>query len=153
MLLLVSGKQEMLIYTLKDAEIEERKHFRIENPTYSDNEGHFKVRTGGKVMRSGSVRETDDREIIVKFKNEIASNLDEIKQTFDEVYISAPGKTKNEILEALPIDIKEKVTKTIVGNYCSLSPIEILDLFSEEEEDEIQEAEVRKILKKNNQVT
>lgn len=153
-LLLVSGKQEMVIYKVIDDEIIEEKHFKIPNPSYSDNEGHFKVRSQGKVIRSGNVREVDDHEIIVKFKNELLKNLKKINKNFDQVLISVPAKIKNEILDVLPRPIKEKVIKTIIGNYCSFPPIEILSKFLDKKKDSkkvIKNPEAKKILKKSNQ--
>lgn len=152
-LLLVSGKQEMVIYKIIDDEIIKESHFKIPNPSYSDNEGHFKVRSQGKVIRSGSVREVDDREIIVKFKNELIKNLKKIKKDFDQVLISFPAKTKNEILDVLPQPIKEKLVKTIIGNYCSFTPIDILSKFLDKKKNSkkiIKDPEARKILKKSN---
>jgi hypothetical protein len=153
-LLLVSGKQEMVIYIIAGDEIREEKHFKVENPTYSDNEGHFKVRSNGKVVLSGNVREVDDRQTIVEFKNEFKTNLKKITKDFDKVFISAPAKTKNEIVELLPPKIKKKVVEIIVGNYCSVSPLEVLRNFSQEKKKSkkiIKDPEAKKILRKSNQ--
>jgi len=140
------------MYIIKDGEIDVAKHFSIPNPTYSDNEGHFKVRSGGNVMRSGSVRESDDREIIVKFMNEIEENLSELTEDFDQLFLSAPTTTKNEILHILSQQHTEKLVKTVDGNYCSSTPIEILELFTDEEEaSEPTTVEAQKILDKSNQ--
>ncbi|MBU0750297.1 hypothetical protein KKH15_02150 [Patescibacteria group bacterium] len=151
-LLLVSGKQEMVMYIVQNGEIEVAKHISIPNPTYSDNEGHFKVRSGGDVLRSGSVRETDDREIIVKFMNETESALSELTEDIDQVYLSAPTTTKNEILHILSPQLAEKLVKTVDGNFCSATPIEVLELFTEEEESSAPTTvEAQKILDKSNQ--
>jgi hypothetical protein len=58
---LIAGKKEANFHEIFDGKINHLSNCKVEKPHYSDNEGHFKVRASGKVIRSGLPRELDDK--------------------------------------------------------------------------------------------
>jgi len=130
-ILFVCGKKNMLVYEAKKNNIKKLIELNVELPKYSDNEGHFKVRSGGKVMRSGSVREVDSQEIILKFAKKIKGEMKSFDfLSYDLIYLFCPIYSKNYITEALPVKIQKKLNSIIEGNYHTKSPIFLLEKIS-----------------------
>src|SRR4051812_3363015 len=102
-LLIVAGKQSALIYHAHDGIINLKDSIKIPKAQYSDNEGLSKARSqNGGNIRSGTVEKGRDQEVISDFIKELKSHMENVRvEMYSEAYIMAPGKTKNEILEAL----------------------------------------------------
>jgi hypothetical protein len=152
-LLFVAGKQELFVYEGKEGVIEEINHIKIKKPKYSDNEGHFKVRSEGKTIRSGSVRELDDEVVIGPF---IKTSKEEFKKYkvpgLDAIFLTAPSTTKNRLADVFSIQQKRKLKNVIEGNFCSDSPLQILRKISPSPlpAELPRTSEAQKIIRKNN---
>lgn len=128
-LLLVAGKQDALLYDAHDGALILIDSLRIARPQYSDNEGHFKARSqGAGAIRSGSVREVRDQEIISEFIRELKDHLSRVRaEAYSTVYVTAPSKSKNEVIKALPSALKSKLKTVVEGNYNHTNPLKIID--------------------------
>lgn len=126
-LFLVAGTQSAIIYRLSNGEIKERETITINNPEYTDREGHFEY-TGpsGKLHGSGSVYEPKDEYVQKKFLGTLVEELKQIKQPFDSVYLFAPMHFINEIESSLPDTFAEKIKRKFTGNFTKLHPTELL---------------------------
>ena len=131
-LLLVAGKQEASFYEIFDRKINHLSTCKVEKPHYSDNEGHFKVRASGRVIRSGSPRELDDSMVIndflKKLKDHIKKNIS--AGDYESVYITVPSHMENIIVESLPVKLKNKIQHQIDGNFFKHEPLDVLKKFS-----------------------
>ena len=109
------------------------------------------------MIRSGSVREISDEEVVMKMIGELKKQIKDFDaEDYDHVYVFAPGQTKNKVKEALPAEFKKKIEGVIEGNYCSESPLLVLERISKNDNNGNKKVlplkpEARKILKKSNQ--
>ncbi len=127
-LLFVSSKQNMIIYEVKKNNIKELLDFNVVSLPYSDNEGHFRSRSDGHTMKSGSVREIDNIEIIKKFIKELKKQIKSLKITnYESIFLFCPSYIKNYIAEALPVKFTKKLDLIIEGNFYSKKPLSILN--------------------------
>ncbi len=154
-LLLVSGKQNMRIYETGGDTIKRSGEFRATLPLHTDNEGHFKVRSQGMVMKSGSVREVNNSEIISRFIKELKKQIKFLKASnYESVYLFCPSHTKKLIRDALPVTFQKKMHPVIEGNYYSETPIfllgKLVDRKMKKKRLPLKSPEARKILKKSN---
>jgi len=158
-LLLIAGKQEASFHEIFDGKIDYLSTCKVEKPHYSDNEGHFKVRSGGKVIRSGSVRELDDsiviNDFLKKLKDHIKKNIN--VDDYESVYFTVPSHMENIIVESLSVKLKNKIQHQIDGNFFKHKPLDVLKKFSTLNKKESSskvpfiKEEARKILKKSRQ--
>ena len=121
-LMIVAGKQDAVFYSIGDGFITRLRGFRIERPRYSDNEGRFDMRAGGKLLRTGSVRERHDEAILTDFIHELKLHIHGMHGHYDGLYIFAPAQTKRRIPEALPDQLKRKIRCVVQGNYYHTNP-------------------------------
>lgn len=99
----------MRIYETSSNTVKQVCEFEVTLPSYSDNEGHFKVRSQGKVMKSGSVREVKDSEIISRFIKKLKQQIKFFTASkYEAVYLYCPSHTKKLIIEALPVTFQKK---------------------------------------------
>lgn len=130
-LLLVTGKQDAVIYKASEGFLEKVDSFKIPRPHYSDNEGRFgQSRGGGKKSKGavqGGVREIQDKDIIRDFLHELNIHLKKVGTAgISAVYLFTPSQIKNMISEALPVELKANIKAIIEGNYFTFSPIALL---------------------------
>jgi hypothetical protein len=126
--IIVAGKQDAHMYHAGDGEIYLIDSIKIPRPHYSDNEGRSKARShNGGSIRSGTATEVRDQEIISDFIRELKHHVHKVRSDmYAEVAVLAPSKTKNEIVNALPDQLKRKVTNVIEGNYGHATPLEVI---------------------------
>jgi len=158
-LLIIASKQGASFYTTEQGKLELLFTCTVPKPHYSDNEGHFKVRSTGNVIRSGSPRELDDSIVMNDFykvlKQDIKKNI--IISDYDSVYVTMPEHLKNSFSKTLPANIRKKVKHEINGNYSNEEPLGVLKKFSQLRKElslnttEEIKPEARAILKKSNQ--
>lgn len=149
LLLLVSGKQSIDVYRLADNTLELIHSLEAEVTSYSDNEGHFKVRSQGKVMRSGAVKENRKEELLSKFIAEIKKEMKGIKPSgYDGVYLFCPSRLKNSIVDAFPALLVKRITAVIEGNYHLKDPVVFLSKIPKKKKNSglLQTLEAKKIL-------
>ena len=130
-LLLVTGKQDAVIYKASDGNLEKIDVFKLPTPRYSDNEGNGGATgkgTGrGKGARSMVQKEVQDRDIIRDFMHELVVHLKNIKaENFPSIYLFTPSYVKNQILSALPAELRKHVKAVVEGNYFNLAPSELM---------------------------
>ncbi|OGZ27695.1 MAG: hypothetical protein A2365_03560 [Candidatus Nealsonbacteria bacterium RIFOXYB1_FULL_40_15] len=149
-LFIVTGRQEADIYVAENGKIDKIEEIEIPNSKYSDKEGFFKTRTGGRVIRSGSVLEFPKEKIMKDFLRELKTAMKDIRQRhkFDSVYLFSPEFFHNQVFEALPKDFQKKTKETVFGDYCHSHPFEILKKIKKDAPEVILKEEAAKILKK-----
>lgn len=153
-LLLVSSKQNMCIYKTSGNTIKQVSKFEVILPSYSDNEGHFKIRSKGRVMKSGSVREVKDSEIISRFIKKLKQQIKFFNTSkYESVYLYCPSHIKKLIIESLPVTFQKKILIVLEGNYYHRNPKFLLEKLSSNIKKKKffhKSAEAQKILKKSN---
>ncbi len=126
-LIVVAGQQEAQLYRVHDGVLEPLDNIKVPKPHYSDREGHFKVRSQGGVVRSGAPRELQDEDIAFSFLHELKKDLKSIRaEAYSKVYLFSPSYVKNQLIRAVPIQLKGKIVKIIEGNYYKHHPLTIL---------------------------
>lgn len=118
-LFLVSGKQSGKIYLINNGEVKEESDFEINNPVYSDREGHFMKAGSGKDLAQGSVYEDKSEYVITKYLKLLQ---DKVKKTIKEespdlIYLFAPDYLLPKIQESIPSQARKMIKETYKGNY------------------------------------
>jgi len=158
-LLLITGKQEASFHKVFNGEMTTLNSFKVDKPHYSDNEGHFKTRADGRVIRSGSPRELDDDLVIADFLKKLEKYIktDIDTDDYSQIYLTVPGHLKNIIVDSLPPKITDKIHHEILGNFFNEEPLGVLERFSDLNIEEGSESisfigkEAKQILKKTKQ--
>jgi hypothetical protein len=128
-LVLVTGMEDAKIFVAENGKIEEVDSFKVEKPIYSDREGHFETRKGGKVIGSGSVYEQKDEETVKHFTKELEAKLARFKnESITKVFLFSPGYVVSMIRRALPLSLIAKTEGVIKGNYLNSHPFDLLGM-------------------------
>ncbi len=123
-LLLVTGKQDAVIYKASNGNLEKLDSFKLETPHYSDSEG---VGGRGRGSRSMVQKELQDRDIVRDFISELIIHLRNLgADKIPSIYLFAPSYVKNQILNSLPTEFKRHIKAVIEGNYFKLAPSELM---------------------------
>jgi hypothetical protein len=127
-LLVVTGKETAKFYMARDGIMNELEHISVREPKYSDKEGFFERRRGGKVLSSGSVLEPKEKVAINEFLTKLEQKLVDVsRQTaFSRVYVFAPLEHRHRIISAIPYHLKQYIQLVIPGNYVRKSPLGLL---------------------------
>lgn len=136
-LLVVSGRQEALLYLAEGGEIWEEDKIYVEDPGYTDREGFFKSRskTGG-VMKAGSVyKEKISYHLAKEFLNQLQEKVKSIfySRHPKKIYIFCPDYIKKEMLKKIPKSIRQYTHIVKTGNYIDYHPFDLLRNIQEEE--------------------
>lgn len=117
-LVLVTGKQDAVIYKAFDGKLDKLDSFKIAHPHYSDDEGQF-----GR----GGTKELRDSDIIRDFLKELVIRLKKLgSENYAALYIFTPSHVKNLVQEALPTNLRVKIRGVVEGNYFKLAPLDII---------------------------
>ncbi len=115
-LLLVTGKQDAVIYRASHGILEKVDSFKIPRPHYSDHEG-----------TAATPHELRDKDIFRDFTHELMSHLKNISATtYSTVYVFTPSNVKNQLWKAFPTAFRDKIMRVIEGNYFHFAPIDLL---------------------------
>jgi len=127
-LLIVTGQQDAIFYLAQNGILKSIDSFLIEAPKYSDREGHFKTRAGGKILHFRAVFEKRKERIIADFIKEFQKRFSAIskKFRFDKLYIYSPSHMHTYIRKALPKAFQKKITMEIEGNHFKTHPLTLL---------------------------
>lgn len=113
-LLLVTGKQDAVIYKAHDGKLEKVDSFKLETPEYSDNENN-------------GLKQVQDRDLIRDFMHELVIRLKNLKaENIPSIYLFTPSHVKNQILNSLPTELRRHVKAVVEGNYFKLAPAELM---------------------------
>ncbi|MES2437058.1 MAG: hypothetical protein V4519_03520 [Patescibacteria group bacterium] len=120
-LFLVTGKQDAKFYHVYDATIELVDDISIPHPKYSDREGSYASTSRNGMIQSGSSLTDLDRVVIRDFitalKHHLKMYMHMHKKNIDTLYLFTPDHMKNYILDALPTELRSKVSYIFAGNY------------------------------------
>lgn len=126
-ILIVSGRFTATIYRLRDGLIHERETIEIKKPEYSDKEGHFENRAqGGKLMASGAGYEAKISYMDMRFLANLVKEVRNIKKPYTDVYLYAPAHVSNEVKNALPKAVANKIKESFLGNFTKHHYIDLL---------------------------
>lgn len=117
-LLLVTGRQDAVLYHVRDGAIKRLDAFKIPNPHYSDHEGSA---TTGELV--------DTESIIRDFFHELKRRIKKTPE-FSKLFIFAPAQTKNKISSVLPAEWQKKIESIFPGNFYSFHPLDLLKKLS-----------------------
>jgi hypothetical protein len=129
-LLLVTGKQDAVIYKASGGYLHKLDSFKLSTPKYSDSEG-----VGGATgivgrsrgPRSMTQKEVQDRDVVRDFIHELIIHLKNIgADRIPSIYLFAPSYVKNQIMDALPTDLRHHIKAVITGNYYNMAPSELM---------------------------
>ena len=134
-ILVVCGRQSGKIYLAHNGQINQDSEIKIENPRYSDREGRFETRMGGKVIRSGSVYEDQTKGTRAhEFAKDLEHKLKEYKEiTKNEsvdrapevlVYCFCPLYAEKKIHSA--VERVFPIRRRIYGNFLKFNPYDLL---------------------------
>jgi hypothetical protein len=153
-LIVVAGKQNSHIYEAHDGEINLIDTVKVERTDHFTAGGFNKARSQGGMTRSGPVREVQDQIVVSDFIKELKKHLTKVRtDMYSEVFILAPGKSKNAIVEAMTDSMQKKVKEVIEGNYNHSSPLEIIQkiYYRQQGTTSVVDPEARHILEKSEQ--
>lgn len=157
-LILVSGRQEAILYLANNGQIWEKERIKVEDPGYSDKEGFFKSsnRTGG-VMKAGSIyKEKITQQLTREYLNQVEENVKNIlsKEELQSIYLFCPDYMKKEVLKKIPKSSRGLIFLTKQGNYIDSHPFDLLKSIQEDQQKEKEKVaspikeKAQKILKK-----
>lgn len=128
-LIIVSGKQAGDLHLARDGKLETVGEIRIEKPQYSDREGHFKRRSKGKSLGSGSPVKQRDEKAKQDYLRQLQEGLKELRQEADiaSTILLAPSQHKEAVKQKLPTYIRNSITSETTGNFVGEHPKDILD--------------------------
>ncbi len=128
-LIVVSGTNDARLLIAKDGEINEVEYIKANKPDYSDKEGHFKVRTSGKTIRSGAVYEDKVHIVKQEYYKLLQPKLKSYtgKHDFNNIYLFCPQPINEEITKNFPSNVRNKITLVETGNFKRLHPLKLLE--------------------------
>lgn len=113
-LLLVTGKQDAVIYKASHGRLEKLDSFKIDTPQYSDNENR-------------GIKQVQDRDIVRDFIHELTIHLKNLgADKIPSIYLFTPSYVKNQIMNALPTDLRKHIRAVVEGNYFNMAPAELM---------------------------
>jgi hypothetical protein len=128
-LLVVAGKQEAVFYLVSDGEMEKIREIETHKSHYSDKEGFFAATMNSGDMRSGAVLEPEKWKTINEFNQKLLKELKNLtaeRIKFDSLYMFCPAYMHKIIEKEIPADIKKKLKKVIIGDFCHGNPFDLL---------------------------
>ena len=155
--LVAVGKQEGVVYRCFEDTIVREAHIQVPTPRYSDREGFFATRSGGRTYRSGSVYESKGGIATRDFIRTLLTELEVITQGRDiaHIYVFAPAFARRWVLAAIPSPVRSRTRVIVSGIYYRKHPFDLLAVlanavnipqpFSIEEREKILDMEERLI--------
>lgn len=118
-LIVVSAKEEGVIYKAANGVLEELDHVEEHPPRHSDNEGFFFRSAKGTPLGSGAPLEVDKQENIDTYMKSIAAELQAVikQEKPNVIFLFEPEHLKGRILHAMENNIKVPVHTVRHGNY------------------------------------
>jgi hypothetical protein len=150
-LLLVTGAHYYIIYQASNGIIKKIKEDRIDEPTYSDNEGMFKSSSGEGAF--GSVLESKKHKAVTDLSKSLSRESFNLikKKKIDGIYLFTSPQIKADLSNDLHQDVKNMIISTYDGNYTKEKPFTLLEIIQKNKKKKpkkILKPEVKKILKK-----
>jgi hypothetical protein len=138
--IIVTGRQEAIIYMALNGEIKEKERLEVEDPGYSDNEGFF-MSSGGTAgtYKAGSVyKENITQNLTRQFLNQLQEKIKKLtsKEKIEKIYLFCPDYMKKEIINKTPKALKNNIQIVKLGNYISSHPFALLEDIKEAGEKE-----------------
>lgn len=139
-LLIVSGRQEAILYLAKNGKIRKKEKIEAEDPGYTDKEGFFKSssRTTG-TMKAGSVyKERITYHVTREYLNQLEEKIKSIfyKEKVKSVYLFCPDYMKKEVLKKIPKKLRNLIHVTKIGNYINSHPFGLLESIKDDQQQE-----------------
>lgn len=126
-LIMVAGKQGARLYDVHDGKLEEVDSLKLSHASFYNDGPFYKARSQGGTSRSGPVREVQDQKMVSDFIKELKKHMDNVRaDIYSDVYIMAPAKSKNAVVQSLPTPLRKKITKIFPGNFFNKTPLDIL---------------------------
>jgi hypothetical protein len=106
-------------------------------PAYSDNEGFFERRGGGRVPARGSVLEWRNRqrlkqEVLGRFRQDLQEFAQHAPR-YDAVYLFAPDYRARAYRRRLPVPWRRELKELFYGNFTDAEPLTLLERIAERE--------------------
>ncbi|HYC79488.1 MAG TPA: hypothetical protein VEC17_00490 [Candidatus Binatia bacterium] len=127
-LLITAGKQEACFYLSSNEHVRQTPGIKLKKPQFTDREGYFEQRGGGRTFGSGSVYESQDEETTRAFIKQLSDAAGTIVQENDvqSIYLFCPTYLANQIEKSMPRDMQVKIEYIFYGNYHHQHPFVLL---------------------------
>lgn len=154
-LIIVTGAEHAAFYHAADGECTEYGSFHAPEYEPDDRPGHFEQSSHGKTLKAGTAFDPKEakRELRQRFLNGLPEHIQHITdgETYTHVYVFTPDYMHEEILSALPGNLREKVTHVFYGNFTKHHPNTLLTAIKKQESGvadrvPVHKREVKKIL-------
>lgn len=146
-LIVVSAKEEGVLYFAHQGALERIEHVAEHPPTHSDREGFF-FRTGhGKGFGSGAPLEEDDYHNLKQFIASIASEINAALKEYapDQIYIFEPEHFKGYLQDELANPTHVPVHHVRFGNYVHEEPLQVVRYIAAYENDALDPGDPRSV--------
>lgn len=153
-LIILCGRQESKVFSIKDDVIEKVIDFKMKNPEYSDKEGFFQTRTKNiGVIKSGAVYEGMKEKIKNDFFKKLKNELKKVsyKRENNIIHLFSSAHLKNDIKEIATKIFPNKNIFYYNGNFYHQDFFDALEVIRKERtpKKEIRNKEAKKILEKS----
>lgn len=153
--LIVSGKQEAVIYQAVDGSLDEFSRLKIEAPATNDKPGVTKLRSHGKDLQEGMALEDKQSQqevkALKKFLKDLSQEIKKLEPQATEVYLFVPQYLENVIMEVMTPPLRAEVRSIFYGNHIKDHPLDLVklvDQFLQDKKVVPTDPEAVKILKK-----
>jgi hypothetical protein len=130
-LLAVAGERRARFFVIDDGEINLFAEIEELVPKYSDNEGFYGGKKGGKLSRMGNPNHEVRKEYLLnkfacKFEEKVAAA--EAGKNELPIYLFAPTFIHTMLAESLPKAMAKRIKMNIAGNYLHAKPFELIEM-------------------------
>jgi len=131
-LVVISAKEYGKLYSLKDGKLNHLEDVEKHPLPYSDNECFFTRSGGGERYGSGSPREEDAEQNLLRYFKAISEELSETVKTLqpEKIYIFEPEHLKGKIQERLINPTNIPIEIVAYGNYVNSDIKDIISLLN-----------------------
>lgn len=127
-LLITAGKQEATFYVAQADSVEQVHTVKINKSKYTDREGRFDKRAGGKIIQSGSNYKEQEEELVKLMIKQVAEAADGLKaeHNIKQIYLFCPTYLTNQIEAGLSSTTQPLIQYIFYGNYHRQHPFVLL---------------------------
>lgn len=127
-LLIVTGIKLVHVYYLHEGILKLIESLSQTEESDDRQKGRFDHRTGGAVLGFGEVMNGHIKEEQRRFLAEITTAMMKIHQQYDQVFLFSHMRFSGTVAEALPKEMREKITRKFKGNFTKKHETALLEM-------------------------